>query len=66
MAKKSKGHAKPGSTVTKKVGKRTVKFVANKAGTANPGKLVPRYERPDIKSNSIPGFPKAHGGIRKK
>lgn len=63
MAKKSRGHARPGSMVTKKVGKRDVKFVANKAGTQNPGKLVPRFERPDIKSNTIPGFPK---GKKKK
>lgn len=55
MVKRSSGHAKPGSTVTKKVGKRNVTFKANKAGTQNPGKLVPRFETPNIKSNTIPG-----------
>ena len=47
MAKKKIGKAKPGATVTRKVTKGknkgdTVQFVANKAGTQNPGKLVPK------------------------
>lgn len=47
MAKKKPGHAKPGSSTTRKVSRGpnkgdTVKFVANKPGTQNPGKLVPR------------------------
>lgn len=54
MPKKLKGKASPGSTVVRKVGKRQVTMVANRAGTQNPGKLVPRSERPDNKSNSIP------------
>jgi hypothetical protein len=45
--KKKISKAKPGSTVTRKVTKGpnkgdTVQFVANKAGTQNPGKLVPK------------------------
>ena len=47
--------AKPGSTVTKKVGKRHVTFKANSSSAEIPGKLVPRFETPDIKSNTIPG-----------
>lgn len=47
MANKKLGKAKPGSTVTRKVTKGknkgdTVQFVANKEGTMNPGKLVPK------------------------
>lgn len=47
MAKKAKGRAKPGSTVTRKVTKGPnkgdkVQFKANSAGTKHPGKLVPR------------------------
>ena len=57
MAKK-KGMARPGSTVTKKVGNRTVQFKANSSKAAIPGKLVPRRERPNVKSNTIPGFKK--------
>ena len=46
-AKKKKGFAKPGKTVTKKVTRGpnkgdTVKFKANSASAAVPGKLVPR------------------------
>ena len=45
--KKKISKAKPGSKVTRKVTKGpnkgdTVQFVANKAGTQNPGKLVPK------------------------
>jgi len=47
MAKKKIGKAKPGKTVTRKVTKGKnkgdiVQFVANKAGTQHPGKLVPK------------------------
>jgi len=47
MAKKTKGHARPGSMTTRKVSRGPnkgdiVKFKANKPGTKNPGKLVPR------------------------
>jgi hypothetical protein len=47
MAKKAKGRAKPGSTVTRKVSRGpnkgdTVQFKANKSGTQQPGKLKPR------------------------
>ena len=51
--RRSKGHAKAGSSVTRKVSRGpgkgdTVKFVANKAGTRNPGKLVPRRVVKDV------------------
>jgi len=53
MAKKAKGRAKPGSTVTRKVtrgpGKGdTVQFKANRPGTKHPGKLVPRRVIKDV------------------
>ena len=53
MAKKKTGRARPGSTVTRKVtrgpGKGdTVQFKANRAGTKNAGKLVPRRVIKDV------------------
>ncbi len=64
MAKSKKGHAKPGSTTTRKVTRGpnkgdTVKFVANKAGTAHPGKQVPRRVVKDVgKKNTARSLPK--------
>lgn len=54
MAKdRTKGKAKPGTSITRKVSRGpgkgdTVKFTANKPGTQNPGKLVPRRVVKDI------------------
>ena len=65
------GKAKPGRTVTKKVSKGpgkgdTVKFVANKAGTKHPGKLVPRKVIKDVAPfNTQSSLPKAKGGIKR-
>ena len=62
--KSGKGHAKPGSTVTRKVSKGpnkgdTVKFKANKSGTKNPGKLVPRRVVKDVGTkNTAQSLPK--------
>ncbi len=69
MAKKGVGHARPGSMSTRKVTRGankgdTVKFVANKAGTAHPGKQVPRRVIKDIgKKNTASSLPK---GKKKK
>ncbi len=57
MARKRRGRgfARPGSTVTRKVGGRMVTFKANSSRARIPGKLVPRREKPNISSNTIPG-----------
>jgi hypothetical protein len=60
----AKGRAKAGSTVTRKVSRGpnkgdTVKFVANKKGTKNPGKLVPRRVVKDVgKRSTAKSLPK--------
>jgi len=53
MAKKKKGRAKPGRTVTRKVTKGpgkgdTVEFKANTSSARMPGKLVPRRVIRDV------------------
>ncbi len=58
--KKGKGFGKPDSTVTrvvdtKNVKKRHVTFKGNSSSAELPGKLVPRFEKPNIPSNTIPG-----------
>lgn len=58
MPKKPSGKAKPGSATTRKVSRGpnkgdTVKFVANKPGTQNPGKLVPRRVVKDAGSKRV-------------
>ena len=64
MAKKGVGHARPGSTSTRKVTRGdnkgdTVQFVANKAGTQNPGKQVPRRVVKDVGTkNTASSLPK--------
>jgi len=69
MAKKAKGRAKPGSTVTRKVTRGankgdTVQFKANKPGTKHPGKLVPRRVVKNVgKKNTASSLPK---GKKKK
>lgn len=60
---RSKGHAKPGSTVTRKVSRGsnkgdTVTFKANKSGTKHPGKLVPRRVVKDVGSKNTSSLPK--------
>ena len=70
MAKKARGKAKPGSTVTRKVSRGpgkgdTVKFKANKSGTKHPGKLVPRRVIKDVgKKGTQKSLPK--GKAKKK
>ncbi len=60
----TRGKAKPGSRVTRKVSKGpnkgdTVQFVANKAGTQHPGKLVPRRVIKDVgKKSTAKSLPK--------
>jgi len=67
-AKKPKGKAKPGSTVTRKVTKGPnkgdkVQFKANAPGTQFPGKLVPRRVIKDVGKKNVTGIPK---GKKKK
>jgi len=67
-AKKKKGQAKPGATVTRKVTKGpnkgdTVVFKANAPGTQFPGKLVPRRVVKDTGKKNVTGLQK---GKKKK
>lgn len=73
MAKKkkksTKGTARPGSSVTRKVSRGpgkgdTVQFKANRPGTQHPGKLVPRRVVKDVSpKNTQTSLPK---GKKKK
>ena len=64
MAKKSVGHGTPGSSSTRKVTRGpntgdTVQFKANRAGTQNPGKQVPRRVVKDVGTkNTASSLPK--------
>lgn len=62
--KKAKGKAAPGKSVTRRVSRGpnkgdTVKFKANRKGTQNPGKLVPRKLIKDRGKKNITGLPRA-------
>ena len=66
-----KGHATPGSMVTRKVSKGpnkgdTVKFTANGPNTKDPGKLKPRRVVKDVGSKNRSTIPKGKGARRKK
>lgn len=64
--RRGRGFARPGSTVRRKVGGRMVVFKANRAGTKHPGKLVPRTESPNIKSNTIPGTKRKRKTVKRR
>ena len=71
MAKKRVGHARPGTTSTRKVTRGpnkgdTVQFKANRSGTQNPGKQVPRRVVKDVgKKNTATSLPKGKKKKRK-
>lgn len=72
VAKKKVGHAKPGSTSTRKVTRGPnkgddVQFKANSAGTQHPGKQVPRRVIKDVGSkNTATSLPKGKKKAKKK